>query len=87
MRRCGAAHRVRINQINEPSFRRGRPLAGARCIWEYHMEIRIIIGFLLAFVIALVLGKLLIPWLNRRRMTQPLKEEVAQIYDEKDDNE
>ena len=54
-------------------------------LMEYQMEIRIIIAFLLAFVIALVLGKLFIPWLNRRRMAQPLKEEVARIYDEKED--
>ena len=51
------------------------------------MEIRIIIAFLLAFVIALVLGKLFILWLNRRKMAQPLKEEVAQIYAEKENEQ
>ena len=51
------------------------------------MEITIIIAFLLAFVIALVLGRLFIPWLNRRKMAQPLKEEVARIYAEKEEGQ
>ena len=45
------------------------------------MTIVLVAAFLLAFVLSLVLGKHLIPWLKKREFVQPLKDEVEQyIY-------
>ena len=48
------------------------------------MEIRMIITALLAFLIAVAFGRFYIPWLKQRGASQPLKKEVAEIYEERD---
>ena len=53
---------------------------------ESHMT-TMIISALLAFLVAVAFGKYYIPWLKRRGATQPLKDEVAQIYQERNTDE
>ena len=47
---------------------------------------KIVVSALLAFLVAVVFGKNYIPWLKRRGATQPLKDEVAQIYREQNND-
>ena len=46
------------------------------------MALRILIAFLAAFLVSSVFGKYYIPWLEKKNARQPLKEEVAKIYEE-----
>ena len=49
------------------------------------MMIRMIAAFILAFLVSAGVGKLYIPWLKKHSFNQPLKDEVAEIYNEKAD--
>ena len=46
------------------------------------MGIKMLGAFVVAFLFSSVFGKYYIPWLKKRGATQPLKDEVAQIYKE-----
>ena len=46
------------------------------------MALRIVCALLLAFLVVVVFGKYYIPWLKKKKASQPLKEEVARIYAE-----
>lgn len=46
------------------------------------MGIKMLGAFMAAFLFSSVFGKYYIPWLKKRGATQPLKDEVAQIYKE-----
>ena len=46
------------------------------------MTVRLILAFVIAFATAAVVGKFYVPWLRKRGASQPLKEEVARIYEE-----
>ena len=46
------------------------------------MVITMIISAFAAFLIAAAFGRFYIPWLKKRGASQPLKEEVARIYEE-----
>ena len=48
------------------------------------MVISMLIAALAAFLIAAAFGRLYVPWLRKRGASQPLKEEVARIYEEND---
>ena len=50
------------------------------------MSVIIIFAFLSAFVICILVGKRLIPWLKKKDVLQPLKDEVATIYDDQNDD-
>ena len=47
---------------------------------DYSMAIKMILAFLLAFGISAGFGKFFVPWLKKHSFSQPLKDEVAQIY-------
>lgn len=49
------------------------------------MVIKMIIAFVLAFLITIGIGKVYIPWLRQKGFSQPLKHEVAQMYEEKNE--
>ena len=46
------------------------------------MVIRMLIAALASFLIAAAFGRFYVPWLKKRGASQPLKEEVARIYEE-----
>ena len=46
------------------------------------MAIKMLIAFAVAFLVSAGIGKLYIPWLNKHKFSQPIKEEVAQMYAE-----
>ena len=46
------------------------------------MVIRMLIAALASFLIAAAFGRVYVPWLKKRGASQPLKEEVARIYEE-----
>ena len=48
------------------------------------MEIKMILALVLAFAASAGFGKWYVPWLERRGAKQPLKDEVATIYAEKE---
>ncbi len=48
------------------------------------MVVEMIIAFVLAFLITIGFGKFYVPWLKRHKYSQPLKDEVSQIYTEED---
>lgn len=48
------------------------------------MVIKIFLAFLLAFVVCVAFGKWYIPWLKKHGAKQPIKDEVATIYAEKE---
>lgn len=50
------------------------------------MSVIIVFAFLSAFVICILVGKRLIPWLKKKDVLQPLKDEVATIYDDQNDD-
>ena len=47
------------------------------------MVIKMLLASLLAFFTSVGIGKVFIPWMEKRRYTQPLKDEVAEMYNEK----
>lgn len=47
------------------------------------MAIKMMIAFVLSFLFSIAFGKYFIPWLKKKNFSQPLKDEVAQIYSEK----
>ena len=46
------------------------------------MIIQMIAAFLLVFVVSAGFGKLYIPWLRKHSFNQPLKDEVAKLYED-----
>ena len=50
------------------------------------MALTMLCSFLIAFLGCAVFGKYYIPWLEKKNARQPLKDEVAKIYAEKDDD-
>ncbi len=46
------------------------------------MAIKMLIAFAVAFLVSTGIGKLYIPWLNKHKFSQPIKDEVAQMYAE-----
>lgn len=46
------------------------------------MDLRILISFFAAFLASSIFGKYYIPWLKKKNANQPLKEEVAKIYED-----
>lgn len=48
------------------------------------MAVKMIIAFVLTFLITIGFGKFFVPWLKNHNFSQPLKEEVAQNYTEKE---
>lgn len=48
------------------------------------MVMKMLFALLLAFVICVALGKWYIPWLKKHSAKQPIKDEVAAIYAEKE---
>ena len=51
------------------------------------MLIKTIIAAMASFLIAAAFGRFYYPWLKKRGASQPLKEEVARIYEENNMNE
>jgi len=50
------------------------------------MVIKILAACVIGFFISLGIGKVYIPWLNRHQFSQPIKEQVAEIYAERERN-
>ena len=51
------------------------------------MVIQILIALLIGFIFSLVFGKRLIPWIEKKGFTQPLKQEVKEnVYSEKNED-
>lgn len=50
------------------------------------MVMKMLIAFMLSFLISIGFGKFFIPWLKQNAFSQPLKDEVAQIYSEIDND-
>ena len=48
------------------------------------MVIRMLIAALASFLTAAAFGRFYVPWLGKRGASQPLKEQVAEIYAEND---
>lgn len=46
------------------------------------MIVKILAAFFLTFLFSTVFGKYYIPWLEKRNVRQPLKDEVAKLYKE-----
>ena len=57
-----------------------------RCTSEEKVEMKVymLIAFLLTFVFCYYFGKRFIPWLEKKNIRQPLKDEVAQVYKQDD---
>ena len=51
------------------------------------MAIKMLLASLLAFFASVGIGKVFIPWMEKHSFTQPLKDEVAQMYNAKDKEE
>lgn len=51
------------------------------------MAIKMLLAAFLAFFTSVGIGKVLIPWMEKHSFAQPLKDEVAQMYNEKDKEE
>ena len=50
------------------------------------MAVKKIIAFVLTFLITIGFGKFFVPWLKNHNFSQPIKDEVAQIYTEEDNS-
>lgn len=50
------------------------------------MTVYIIAAFLIAFLFSIIFGKRYISWLEKKGVWQPLKDEVAKIYDQTGDS-
>ena len=51
------------------------------------MAIQLLIALLIGFFISMLLGRKVIPWMEKKGFTQPLKEEVREnIYAEKNED-
>ena len=50
------------------------------------MAVKMMIAFLLSFLISIGFGRIFVPWLKKHSFSQPLKDEVAQIYTEKEND-
>lgn len=50
------------------------------------MTVYIIVAFLIAFLFSILFGKRHISWLEKKEVRQPLKDEVAKIYDQTGDS-
>ena len=51
------------------------------------MTVKIIAAFLIAFLVSVLFGKHNVSWLEKREIRQPLKDEVAKIYDQAEGTE
>ena len=51
------------------------------------MLARILLACALAFLVSAIFGKFYIPWLKKKKLEQPLKDEVAQMYEDQTDSE
>lgn len=51
------------------------------------MVIKMLIAFFLAFLVTVGIARVFIPWMKKRSFTQPLKDEVVQMYNERDKEE
>lgn len=49
------------------------------------MVTKMISAFVLAFLISIGIGRIYIPWLRHKGYSQPLKHEVAQMYEGKNE--
>lgn len=52
-----------------------------------NMTIKMLVAFAVAFFVSAGIGKLYIPWLNKHKFSQPIKDEVAQMYAENSEEE
>ena len=50
-----------------------------------YMVTKMISAFVLAFLISIGIGRIYIPWLRHKGYSQPLKHEVAQMYEGKNE--
>ena len=50
------------------------------------MITKMLIAFVLSFFISIGFGKYFVPWLKKKDFSQPLKDEVAQMYLEKEND-
>ena len=48
------------------------------------MMMKLLLAILVAFVISVAIGKWYVPWLKKHGAKQPIKDEVAAIYAEKE---
>lgn len=53
---------------------------------DISMAVKIMIAFMLSFLISIGFGRFFVPWLKRHSFSQPLKEEIAQMYERKDND-
>ncbi len=51
------------------------------------MATKMIIAAVMAFLFTAVFGRVYVPWLKNHGAAQPLKEEVAKIYEERENSE
>lgn len=51
------------------------------------MAINMLFAFALDFLVSAIFGRFYIPWLKKKNLEQPLKDEVAQIYENRTDSE
>lgn len=47
-----------------------------------NMTIKMLVAFAVAFFVSAGIGILYIPWLNKHKFSQPIKDEVVQMYAE-----
>ena len=52
-----------------------------------NMSIKMLVAFAVAFLVSAGIGKLYMPWLNKHKFSQPIKDEVAQMYAENSEEE
>lgn len=53
---------------------------------DISMAVKMMIAFVLSFLISIGFGRIFVPWLKKHSFSQPLKSEVARIYTEKDND-
>ena len=50
------------------------------------MAVIMLFACMLAFLFAMIFGRRLIPWMKKKEIVQPIKKEVEEIYEDKDDD-